>query len=105
MNAKDFTNKKIDIISEMFNEYLDSIFDDSNKFGLLLKQKRIALNLKQHEVESSCKLSQSTVSRIENGKSAYFNHVAKLYRFYRKIEVNALEGVISELNFNHKTDR
>ena len=52
-----------------------------------LRERRQALNMSMQDVTNQTNISKATISRLELGNDAYYNHLITLHQFYSDNEV------------------
>ena len=72
------------------------------KFGTVIKQRRIALNLSLRELEKQSCVSAALITKLENGKMANFPKAITIKQLSDALKFNDELFVLADILFEHK---
>ncbi len=77
----------------------------SEKFGPVLKQRRIALNLSLRDVEKLSNVSAALITKLENGKMANFPKPITIKQLSNALKFNDELFVLADILFEQKQEK
>lgn len=75
------------------------------KFGTVLKQRRIALNLSLRDVEKLSNVSAALITKLENGKMANFPKPITIKQLSNALKFNDELFVLADILFEQKQEK
>ena len=75
------------------------------KFGTVLKQRRIALNLSLRDVEKLSNVSAALITKLENGKMANFPKPITINQLSNALKFNDELFVLADILFEQKQEK
>ena len=87
------------------NIFMENIMDKHTqliKFGTVIKQRRIALNLSLRELEKQSCVSAALITKLENGKMANFPKAITIKQLSDALKFNDELFVLADILFEHK---
>ena len=87
------------------NLFMENIMDKHTqliKFGTVIKQRRIALNLSLRELEKQSCVSAALITKLENGKMANFPKAITIKQLSDALKFNDELFVLADILFEHK---
>lgn len=75
------------------------------KFGTVLKQRRIALNLSLRDVEKLSNVSAALITKLENGKMANFPKAITIKQLSNALKFNDELFVLADILFEPKQEK
>lgn len=75
------------------------------KFGTVIKQRRIALNLSLRDVEKLSNVSAALITKLENGKMANFPKAITIKQLSNALKFNDELFVLADILFEQKQEK